>query len=65
MGKYVFIDFGLSRLIGEFLGFKTYTHFRGSLNFVSEEMMQLFQQSSSKRIDLYFNDLFALKNLLR
>jgi serine/threonine protein kinase len=34
--KVVFIDFGLANFIKEEIGFKTYTSFKGSINFCSD-----------------------------
>ena len=38
--KPVFIDFGLSTIIKEELGTKTFTDFVGSMNFASDEMVK-------------------------
>lgn len=59
--KIVFIDFGLSKIISEDCGFKTYTSFRGTPTFVSEPMLDLLGPSNkSNFVDLYYNDLVCL-----
>ncbi len=40
--KYVFIDFGLSMIIEEKLGYKSMTFFRGNLLYASAEMFQVY-----------------------
>jgi serine/threonine protein kinase len=40
--KIVFIDFGLSTVIEEDCGFKTFTTFRGTPQYVSKEMLSHF-----------------------
>ena len=45
--KPVFIDFGLSTIIKEEIGIKTFTSFAGSMNFASEEMVKSYE----KKID--------------
>ena len=37
--KYVFIDFGLSKIINEDYGYKSLTYFKGSPEFCSPEMI--------------------------
>lgn len=62
-GKNVFIDFGFSEVIAEECGRKTKTAFRGTPQFVSFEMFQLFTLTSeSAYVDLYYNDLVCLQN---
>jgi serine/threonine protein kinase len=64
-GKVVFIDFGLSKIIADDCGFKTYTSFRGTPNFVSESMLNLLGVSQKwDFIDLYYNDLVCLQNII-
>lgn len=63
--KAVFVDFGLSKLIGEKRGEKSRTMFVGTINFCSDEMGNLAFQEVSKRIDLYYNDLHALSSSLK
>ncbi len=58
--RMVFIDFGLSKLIAEKIGFKRITDFRGSLNYCSEEMKNCFVKDASMPVDLYYNDLCCL-----
>lgn len=59
--KCVFIDFGLSKIIVEPIGFKSLTRFSGSLNYATEEMAALFHSSDEGPVDLYFNDVHCLK----
>ncbi len=62
--KVVFIDFGLSKVIAEDCGFKSLTKFRGTMQFVCKEMLDLFTANDSMgRVDLYFNDLTCLNNV--
>jgi serine/threonine protein kinase len=42
MNELVFIDFGLSSVIEEKIGFKTGTRFAGSLNFCSPDMKECY-----------------------
>lgn len=63
-GKVVFIDFGLSKVILQNWGFKTYTGFRGTPNFVSNAMLELLGPGAKKaHVDLYYNDLICLQNV--
>jgi serine/threonine protein kinase len=63
--KMVFIDFGLSKVIEEGIGFKTFTSFRGTPQYVSKEMLKLFSiERRSGYVDLYYNDLIGLKTTL-
>ena len=62
--KVVFIDFGLSKVIAEGCGLKSLTKFRGTMQFVCKEMLDLFTANDSVgRVDLYFNDLVCLQNV--
>lgn len=63
--KVIFIDFGLSRLIKEEVGYKSLTTFVGSINFCSEEMGRLMITKDARRIDFYYNDLMCLMGSLR
>jgi len=58
--RYVFIDYGLSRIISEVKGHKTLTRFRGSLLFCSKEMKECFKTGEERNIDLYYNDCASL-----
>jgi serine/threonine protein kinase len=55
--EYVFIDFGLSRMIKEVRGQKTLSSFTGSLNYCSSEMLDLYVKDSLGMVDLYSNDM--------
>ena len=59
--EYVFIDFGLSRIIKETRGQKTISSFSGSFNYCSSEMLDLYVKDSLGLVDLYFNDMHCLK----
>lgn len=41
--KTVFVDYGFHKVIKEDLGFKTFTNFRGSMTFCSQEMLECFE----------------------
>ena len=60
--KPVFIDFGLSTIIKEEIGTKTYTDFVGSIKFASEEMIKSYEKKAKMNIDLYYNDLHGLQS---
>lgn len=62
--KYVFIDFGLSILIEEDIGYKSFSNFIGTLAYCSEEMKKTFFLHKPKLLDLYYNDAISLKNTL-
>jgi serine/threonine protein kinase len=63
--KAVFIDFGLSEVIVEPLGFKTLVQFRGSPAYCSEEMSHLLgEYSINDYVDAYHNDLHGLEKTL-
>lgn len=59
--KYVFIDFGLSRIITQTIGYKTLTAFCGSLKYCSEEMKTLYLIGEKSYVDLYHNDAVCLQ----
>lgn len=40
--SFIFIDFGLSKIIGEEIGVRSWTSFTGSMDFCSKEMLELF-----------------------
>ena len=61
----MFIDFGFGKVVQEPLGYKTYTKFRGSLTHVTEEMADIFHSKTERMIDLYYNDLHALRLALK
>lgn len=63
----VFIDYGLSKIIKEEIGHKTFSSFSGSLEFVSTEMLGLFAVTSTKKdyVDLYYNDLIGLQKSIK
>jgi serine/threonine protein kinase len=46
--KPIFIDYGFSALIGEEIGFKTYTNFQGTPKYVSKEMLKIFSVEETK-----------------
>lgn len=63
LNKPVFIDFGFSTIIKETPGKKKKTLFKGSPGFCSPEMLNLLSMSNpSEYIDLYYNDVYSLKN---
>jgi serine/threonine protein kinase len=60
LGKAVFIDFGLSEIIKEERGFKTFCSFRGTPNYCTSEMISLMGKSYGD-VDLYYNDAYGLE----
>lgn len=62
--KTVFIDFGLSKIVKEVMGFKTVTSFCGSVRLCTNEMMDCFLQKRNLKVDLYYNDLHCLQGSL-
>lgn len=50
------IDFGLSKIIAEEIGKPSVSSFVGSMNFCSEEMLELFLKDRPGIVDLYLND---------
>lgn len=60
--KPVFIDFGFSEAIAEGLGYKKFVQFRGSPAYCCDEMTAILGlRNTQKYIDVYYNDLHALK----
>ena len=60
----VFIDFGLSRLVEEDIGFKTITNYVGTIDYWSPEMGKCFREKKQMLIDLYYNDLYGLEKTI-
>ena len=58
--RFVFIDFGLSRLIAQKRGHKTLTQFVGTLSYCSPEMRKCYILQDKFLVDLYDNDEYAL-----
>jgi len=58
--KYVFIDFGLSKVIEEDIGEATLANFRGSLSYCSQEMFNTYLKNTAFMVDLYYNDAHCL-----
>ena len=58
----MFIDFGMSRIVKEGIGFKSATKYRGTLHYCGDEMASLLDKGSNKAelIDLYYNDMVGL-----
>ena len=59
--KHVFIDFGCTEGLKETLGYKNVTKFSGATAFCSDEMLSLLSNNKIGPVDLYSNDVFALK----
>lgn len=59
--KYVLIDFGLSTLIKETRGTKTYSIFVGTLAYSYEDLKKLYILRQAGFVDFYYNDLNGLK----
>jgi hypothetical protein len=64
LGEAVLIDFGFSEVLLESKGFSTLTSFVGSLSHCSPEMFHCYNSSQSQLVDLYYNDVYALKKTL-
>ena len=62
--KNVFIDFGLSTVVKEKPGQKTYTGFCGTFEHSYSEMKTLFIENKKGYVDLFYNDLFGVKSSL-
>jgi serine/threonine protein kinase len=62
-GKLVFLDFNLSVIIGEKIGYKTLFGFVGTYNYSSPEMRKLFFLKSQSYVDLYYNDFHCLQKI--
>ena len=62
--KEVFIDFNCSTVVKEDIGVKSYTSFRGTIGCCSKEMEKLLYSENMGFIDLYYNDVFGLKDFL-
>lgn len=54
---FVYLDFGLSKLVKEERGDATLTNFVGSIEYCSKEMRDLYMTNGSGYIDLYDNDI--------
>ena len=52
----VFIDFGFSKILKEFLGSKSFSPFMGSINYCCKEMVDLYVREMEGYVDLYYND---------
>ena len=64
LNKLVMIDYGFSEVIKEEVGFKTLITFRGTTQFISQQMMALFPKKRELiqgYVDLYYNDLVGLR----
>ena len=59
--KYIFIDFGLSDLLKESMGYKYLLGFKGTPNFCSPEMSLAFGSEFKFSIDPYYNDIHCLR----
>ena len=51
--KFVFVDFGVSRIIEEEKGEKTFTDYFGTPKYSSEEMLLLSIMKKEGKVDLY------------
>lgn len=64
LNKPVFIDFGLSKIINENIGSKSLSHYVGTINFWGPEMNKCFIEKKKKFVDLYYNDLYGLQQII-
>lgn len=61
--EFVFIDFGLSNLIPQKIGRKSYTMYLGTANYCSAEMSKIITKQNGGFVDLYYNDICCLKKV--
>lgn len=61
----LFIDFGLSKMLKEKVGYLSYASFLGTFQYCSEEMKKLYYLKHRKYIDLYYNDTVGLSVTLK
>ena len=59
--KCVFIDYGLSIVIDDVVGYKTYSNFVGTLAYCSDKKKKTYFIQKARLIDLYHNDSVSLK----
>jgi hypothetical protein len=62
--QFVLGDFGMAALIKEDLAHKTRTRFAGTPNYCCDEMRELLVGGETGEVNLYLNDLHALKETL-
>ena len=60
IGRWVFIDYGLSLFVKEKLSEKTQTRFQGNFRNASPEMKKISKDNKSGSVNLYFNDCYSL-----
>ena len=60
--KFVLLDFGFAEFLREDVGEKTFITPRGTYFYMNKEMKNASSLDQSSFIDLYDNDLFALKH---
>lgn len=58
--KFVFLDFNLTKVIVEDIGYMTFSSFVGSYLYSSPEMKKLYFLRPKGYVDLYYNDLYGL-----
>lgn len=64
-GKFVFLDFGMTRFVLEPAGYLSLTRFMGTHPFASPQMKKLYLLNSKGLVDLYFNDAYGLEQSLK
>ena len=57
------LDFGLSKMVKEDLGQKTFTGFIGNLNYASPEMKKRYILKKRGPVHFYSNDQWGLKQM--
>ena len=62
--RWVFLDFGFAKILGEKIGEKTITKFIGTFHFTTDELQQLFLLSRRGKVDFYYNDLYGLEKCI-
>lgn len=63
--KLIFLDFGFAQVIKEEIGQKTFIYPRGTFNYMNKPMQDVALLDQPNFIDLYDNDMNALKNTLK
>lgn len=59
--KHVLIDFGMTLAIKQNFGKLTLTGFAGTYTYCCQELKKLYNLEKAGLVDLYYNDMYALK----
>ena len=63
--KWVFLDFGFSKVLKQKIGQKTKTKFIGSYHYASRDLLKTHDLSQAGWVDFYHNDLHGLRKVIR